>query len=155
MADQMIRFIVDAQLHKLARLLRMAGFDAMLDPSLDDDDLVEVTLDEERILLTKDKLLLKNQLLTTQCMNILSNDPLEQLKEVMLRFNLQASLQPLTRCLECNLVIVPIDKNKVKEKVPEPIFAQMKEFFTCENCRRIYWKGSHYDHMQEMIASLG
>lgn len=148
-----MRFVLDVHLEKLARLLRMVGFDALCDMSLDDPDLIEIACKKKRILLTRDKGILKNSRVMHGYF-VREKDPRKQLLEIMRRFDLKSLVHPLTRCLECNGTIHAINKTNTKDKVPLKIFLDTDAFFMCADCQRIYWHGSHYDRMQELIASI-
>ncbi len=146
-----LRFVLDVHLGKLAKYLRMLGIDSLYEKETDDRTLIHHAYLEARILLSKDRLLIES-VLPAGAYIVRSNHAGEQLREVLRRFDLKsAAVTPLTRCLECNSLIVSIDKGSVAGKVPEGVFSSFHEFFFCEQCRKIYWKGSHYEHMKNFV----
>lgn len=147
------RFSVDAHLGKLASLLRMVGFDALYDRNASDNQLAEESSAERRILLTVDRELLKRKkVVYGYC--IRSWDSAEQLNEVLNRFELFDRLRPFERCLRCNGVLRSIPKAQVLSRLPEMVRESLDEFYQCPGCGRIYWKGTHYQHMNDFIQQL-
>lgn len=147
------RFILDTHLGKLAAYLRMLGFDTIYRNDYDDPQLARIAVDEHRILLTCDRqLLMRNQI--THGYFVRSRQPQQQLLEVLLRFDLSNNLQPFTRCMHCNGKIGPVNKQTIEDRLPPRTKKYYNEFFQCEICNKIYWKGSHYQKMKNMIDSL-
>ena len=149
----MLKFIADVHLGKLARNLRLLGFDTYLDSSLDDNEIINISLTENRIILTRDKQLLNNNRITQGC-RIGSSDPREQIREVLTRFDLHNNLKPFSRCMDCNGLIVSVSKESVNEYLPPKTRQYYEEFFRCQVCSKIYWEGSHYDNMKKQIKNL-
>jgi uncharacterized protein with PIN domain len=148
-----IRFILDVHLGKLARSLRMLGFDTLYENNYSDALITNIAEKENRIVLTRDVGLLKNRKITWGYW-LRSQLPKEQLIEVIKRFNLQNAFQPLSRCLECNGKIWPVEKEKVLEQLPPKTRLYFQEFYQCSSCRRVYWKGSHYEKMVAFISKF-
>jgi uncharacterized protein with PIN domain/sulfur carrier protein ThiS len=147
------RFILDAHLGKLAVYLRMLGFDALYRNDYGDEELSEVAASERRILLTKDRGLLKRSAVTHgYCVR--GSNYREQLIEVLRRFDLVNSVAPLERCLRCNAMLEPVSKEAVIHRVPPVSRAHYDEFQQCPGCGRIYWGGSHYRRMQRFIEQV-
>ena len=149
-----IRFVLDTHLGKLARYLRLLGFDTLYDNAWKDDELVKISASgDKRILLTRDHGLLKRKQITHGYFvrNVKSN---LQVKEILSRFSLYQKVQPFSRCTRCNGLIQPIEKSQVIEQLPRRVLDTVSEFSACEKCQRIYWKGSHYDHMKRIIEKL-
>lgn len=144
------RFILDVHLGKLAKYLRLFGFDSVLDKDLDDKGIIEKALQEKRIILTRDKLLLRNKLVTHGYW-IRSTVPQLQAKEVVRRFHLAGIMKPLSRCLECNTFIEPVEKEEIIDRIPQKTRMYYNDFRICRGCNRIYWEGSHYEKMKEFI----
>lgn len=147
------RFILDTHLGRLAKYLRLAGFDTLYDNRSDDATLAEIAARERRILLTRDRGLLKRGAVTRgYCVR--ADNPREQLVEVLRRFDLCGKLQPFRRCLCCNGILESVPKSAVQERLPAQVKENFDEFRLCRDCGRVYWKGSHYDHMAGFIAGL-
>ncbi len=142
------RFIVDFMLGKLARNLRLLGFDTVYIRHLNRKDILTRTLEGGRILLTRAHSFPRR----SDIYIIETDEPLEQTREVVKVFNL--SPRPFTRCAVCNLPIEKVNKEDVKEKVPPHVFKTQNEFGRCKECGRIYWKGTHYEHISEMIGKV-
>jgi len=147
-----MNFVLDVHLGKLAKYLRMLGFDALWKSDMTDGEIARLHRETGRIILTRDRRLFEeNQV--TGC-QIVSTDPDEQLKEVIKRFDLAGSLRPFSRCLDCNHPLVPVEKARVLDRLPPDTAKYFNEFFLCENCDRVYWKGSHYDRMTALIKRI-
>lgn len=144
------RFILDAHLGKLARSLRMLGFDARYRNDLDDPEIIEIAAAEKRIILTRDIGILKRKAVTHGYW-LRSSDPEEQVREVLKRLDLCGRIRPFRRCIRCNGVIEPVDKAAVQSRLQPRTDRYYDEFYRCADCGRIYWKGSHY---QKMIADI-
>lgn len=147
------RFLADAHLGGLARLLRMAGFDTLYRNDFADDEILALALAEERIVLTRDRELLKRRELVRGCY-VHAKKPIAQIEEVLARLDLAAAMRPLTRCLACNEPLAPIAKEIVKDRLPEGVYERHSHFATCARCASVFWEGSHYRRMQELLAAL-
>ena len=148
------RFVLDVHLGRLAKLLRMLGFDTLYSNSYDDSSLSRISRDERRIILTRDRELLKRSMITHgYCLR--SDQPMEQLLEVTRRFDLQEKIEPFSRCLRCNRLLQEIDRQQACASVPEYVAQTYERYKTCPDCGRIYWQGSHWEHMRSVLeASL-
>lgn len=145
-------FLLTIDLNRLAKWLRMMGYDATVIRSVSISELIRRTVSEDRVLVTRSIKLSKDK---RQFVRVLihSNNHLEQLKEIL------AYLKPeekffFTRCLCCNRPLYPIQKNKVAGLVPERSFQLHHEFFVCRYCGRFYWTGTHWDAMKKKIEEL-
>ena len=147
------RFVLDVQLGRLAAYLRMLGFDAVYSNSACDPELVRISLEGKRILLTRDRGLLKHSVVTHGYW-VRETDSRHQAAEVVRRFDLAGSLRPFTRCLACNELLHEASKDDVCSRVPPRIAEWCDEFQECDRCRRVYWQGSHYRRMQRWIEKL-
>jgi uncharacterized protein with PIN domain/sulfur carrier protein ThiS len=145
------RFILDTHLGRLAAYLRALGFDTLYRNHCPDEDLARISRDEHRILLTRDVGLLKRSAVTHGHL-MRETRPRLQLAEVVERFDLRRSVALFTRCLSCNALLRSVDKESIATRLPERARSLYQEFLTCPTCNRIYWKGSHYERMQRMIA---
>lgn len=146
------RFVADAHLGGLARLLRMAGFDTLYDNHYDDGEIERIALHENRIVLTRDRELLKRRGVTHGCYIRALKAEL-QLRELMDRLDLASSVRPFTLCLQCNAPLRDIGKAQVAERLPPAVRAQHEEFSTCDVCHGVFWKGTHWKRMCALLAS--
>jgi hypothetical protein len=148
-----IAFVVDVNVGKLAGLLRMAGFDAVCSPAFSDAVLAESAQRQQRILLTKDRNLLKRKNVVFGHL-VRAIHPWEQLLEVIRLYGLQKLLRPFCRCLRCNGLLHPAAKEQILHRL-EPLTIQYYDtFFYCDRCDKIYWPGSHRQKMQISLESL-
>lgn len=148
------RFIADAHLGGLARLLRLAGFDTLYDNACRDDVIVALARQEERIILTRDLELLKRRDVTRGCF-LHALKPEKQFAEIIRRLDLAASARPFSLCLECNAPLRPITKAEVLERLPERVRERHERYATCDVCRRVFWEGSHWLKMKAVLAGVG
>jgi uncharacterized protein with PIN domain len=147
------RFVIDNHLGRLAAALRMLGFDALYRNDYDDKTLAAVAGNECRILLTRDRRLLMHRVVRWGYW-VRSTAPREQLKEVVGRFNLAPEAIPFLRCIRCNGLLQPVDKQAILDQL-EPLTRQyFNDFRRCPDCGQIYWKGSHWERMQAVIRDL-
>lgn len=150
---RIIKFIADVHLGRLAKYLRMCGFDTYFDIDLSDNQIIGISLKERRIILTRDKELLKNKLVTHGYW-IRSIKPDKQLMEVLQKFDLKSTLNPFVRCLECNGMIEDVSKEDIRERLLKKTKDFYTEFKRCKKCGNIYWEGSHYERMKKFIETL-
>lgn len=148
-----LRFVLDTHLGRLATYLRLLGLDSVYDNSAGDSELARVSHDEDRILLTRDTGLLKRSEVVYGYF-VRETEPIRQAIEVVRRFDLAAAAVPFHRCLRCNSVLQLASKDSVFEQLEQNTREHFEEFRTCPSCNRIYWQGSHYDHMQELVQRI-
>ena len=146
-----ISFVADAHLGGLARLLRMAGFDTIYDNGLRDDQVEALAVEEDRVVLTRDRDLLKRRTIAYGCY-VRSLKSQAQLQEVFGRLGLAGRARPFSRCLHCNAPLRRIDKAQAASRVPPRILETQDDFRTCAVCGRVYWKGSHWQRMSGMLG---
>jgi uncharacterized protein with PIN domain len=144
-------FVADAHLGGLARLLRMAGFDTLYRNDYRDDELAGLAAEGERVLLTRDRELLKRREIVHGCY-VHALAPAAQFREIVERLGLRARLRPFTRCLACNAPLRAADKAAVAALLPPAVRAHQERFTVCDRCGRVYWPGSHWRRMQAMLA---
>ncbi len=147
------RFILDVHLGKLAKLLRMAGFDTYYRNDLDDREIVERAAEEDRIVLTRDRGILKNKLVK-KGYYVRSQNSARQLEEVLDRFQLRQSINFFTRCIVCNGMITRVGKKMIEKHLKPGTRKRFTVFFRCRGCGKIYWRGSHYQRMKSYYGSL-
>jgi len=147
------RFLLDNHLGRLAAYLRMLGFDCLYRNDYEDQELAETLRRDERILLTRDRrLLMRKVVVHGYCPRSL--DSLEQLAEVIRRFDLRKRIAPFHRCLRCNHPLESVAKEAVLERLEPLTKRYFDEFQFCPDCKQIYWKGSHYERMQALVEKL-
>jgi len=147
------RFVADAHLGRLARLLRMAGFDTLYRNDYADREIADISIRDGRILLTRDRELLKLRGLTHACY-VRAIEPQAQLREIVARLDLARSLRPFTLCLECNEPLRAVEKARVIALLPASVRAAHSRFTLCERCGRVFWRGSHRQRMRDLAASM-
>lgn len=147
------RFIADAHLAALARYLRMLGFDVFMNDTLDDAGIAELGAREKRVVLTRDRELLKHRIISHGCY-VHESNPRRQLEEIVARLDLRGDIMPFTRCMECNALLEDIEREKIIDRLPAGTAEYYNRFRICSGCKKIYWPGSHYERMSELIEDL-
>jgi len=146
-------FIADAHLGRLARDLRMLGFDVLYRNDFSDADIVSIAVQEQRIVLTRDRDLLMRKPVARGCyLHAIASD--SQLLEVMARYRLAERIMPLSRCLKCNGLLEPVSRQAVAGDLPEHSGACQQHFRRCSGCGKVYWEGAHVTRMRKRIAAL-
>ena len=148
------RFVLDVHLGKLARLLRLTGFDTVYENHYNDHIIAEISASENRMVLSRDIGLLKHKKIQYGYW-LRSQDPETQLKEIIDRFRLKDHFKPFSRCIKCNGIIASVPKEEVMEALPTDTKLVFNEFFQCKSCRQVYWEGSHYERMLRWIKEFG
>lgn len=157
MVDKKPSFIVDAMLGNLAKKLRLFGFDSLYYPDIDDDTIMQMAKNENRIILTSDELLGKRsekQLL--RVVLITEQDELEQFEQINQQINL-GKFQITgknARCSVCNGRLDTISKDVIKKQLPHGVLKQNNAFWICSKCKKIYWEGTHIKNLQEFTMKL-
>lgn len=146
-----VRFLLDNHLGRLARYLRLLGFDALyFNNQLDDEELSLLSYDTKRVLLSRDRGLLKrSQVIYGFCLRTL--DPYEQLKSVVVRYQLADKIEPWKRCLRCNGILQPVDKEVILHHLEPKTKRFIEDFQQCTSCEQIYWQGSHFTQLQAFL----
>ena len=147
------RFVVDAHLGRLARYLRMLGFDADYETDREGKELSRVSHNEGRILLTRDRGLLKRSEVEYGYF-VRATEPRLEVIEVVRRFDLFSAVSPFRRCLRCNALLNSVAKEAILDRLQTKTNRYYDEFRICPACNRIYWTGSHYEHMQRFVQSI-
>jgi len=151
--DGRTRFFADAMLGRLARWLRILGFDVAFQPHIGDGELVRRAVEEDRAILTRDRALPREWRVSGVYV-VSTEKPLEQLREVIRAFDLADAVQLFTRCNRCN---TPLDKprrDEILDRVPGPVLARHRDFRSCPECQRVYWSGSHTDRMERVARQI-
>src|SRR5258708_11815161 len=147
------RFVADGHLGKLARHLRMAGFDTLWSNSWDDDAIVARSLAERRTILTRDKGMLRRREVERGYF-VRAVESEAQLAEVVRGLQLESLIAPFTRCRECNVMLEDVPKEEVAARLPEKVRGFYDRFKRCPGCERIYWEGTHFARMQGVLSRL-
>lgn len=148
-----LRFIADVHLGRLARYLRMCGFDTLFEQYYDDREIIDLSVKEGRIILTRDKDLLKSKKVRNGHL-VHSDVPVEQIREILSACNAAEMIKPFTRCMECNGVMEPVGKKEIIDRLMPMTRDYYDEFKRCSTCGRIYWEGSHFIRMKSFIMTL-
>jgi uncharacterized protein len=149
-----IRFVADVHLGGLARMLRMAGYDTVYEATLHDAEIAACAAREQRIVLTRDRELLKRSEVTHGCY-VRALKPVLQLQEIDGRIGLAAQARPFTLCLRCNTPLHAVDKQRVHAMLPPSVRESRHSFQQCDRCQGIFWEGSHWEKMRGTLAAIG
>lgn len=152
-----IKFIVDNNVGKLAKWLRIMGYDALLFSGEDDGRMVKVALAQNRVILTKDRQVMKRRLVTSGKLKaiLIEDDDIEaQLRQVVEALKLDYHFSPFSICLECNRRLIEKDEDAVREFVPSYVFKTQRLYMECPSCHRIYWRGTHWQSMKQELGKL-
>lgn len=148
-----IRFVADAHLGALAQLLRLAGFDTRYDNNFADEEIERLAREENRVVLTRDRELLKRRTVVHGCY-VRALQPDLQFREIATRLGLASSVRPFRLCLACNAPLRPADTAELNGRVPEGVRERHTRFATCDICGRVFWEGSHWRRMRARIDAL-
>jgi uncharacterized protein with PIN domain len=152
-----IEFIVDNNVGKLAKWLRMMGYDALLFKEEDDGKMIKVALAQNRVILTKDTQIMRRRLVTSgrlKAILIEDDEPRAQLRQIAAVLDLDYQFRPFSICLECNQSLVERDKDEVRDLVPPHVFETQNLYMECPSCHRIYWRGTHWQAMSRDLEML-
>ncbi len=145
-----VRFVLDTHLGRLAGYLRMLGFNTIYRNDFDDEHLAQIASEQNRILLTRDRGLLKRSSVTYGYW-VRNTNPKDRLIEIMRRYNLFDSVSPFLRCIRCNALLAEVVAMDVRDRLPAQVKAHYNEFRQCTGCDQIYWKGTHFERMERFI----
>lgn len=144
----MTKFLVDRMLGQTAKWLRLLGIDAEYAPEGEDDKLRKIAEEEDRIIITRDK-----ELGRENGAILVEKDPPEIIiKEVLEEQNVE--IKPLTRCSKCNSLVEKVEREEAKGEVPENVYERNEDFWYCERCDQYYWKGSHWENIMDKIEDM-
>ncbi|OVE78011.1 hypothetical protein BVX99_00905 [bacterium F16] len=147
------RFVADVHLGKLVRYLRMLGFDCYYQEPWDDDILAQVAAQQRRIMLSRDVGLLKRKCVEHGIF-LRSDRPAEQAKQILRELNASRFVKTSTRCTACNGMMRNVDKSTVLEDVPEATAKIYDEFYRCQDCLKVYWKGAHFARLGQILSDI-
>ena len=152
-----MKFIVDSNVGRLARWLRIAGFDTLFMRGVDDNRLVRMALDENRVLLTKDTHMVERRVIANgrlKAILIEADDVMSQVRQVFTTLDLHSELNPFSLCVECNKPLLSRNKEEIRGLVPPYVFQTQTEFMQCPECERVYWKGTHWERMCRELGAI-
>ncbi len=147
------RFVADVNLGRLAKYLRMLGFDTRYTNDCDDATLASIAAQQQRILLTRDRTLLQRKIIDHGYF-VRSDQPREQVREIIKRYHLPSQIKPFSRCIRCNGLLQPIAKETIIDRLEPKTRRYYNDFLICRNCGQIYWKGSHYQRAMALIEAF-
>jgi uncharacterized protein len=148
-----VRFVADTHLGRLAAYLRMLGFDTLYCNDYDDHQLAAITASQQRVLLTRDRGLLKHKsVVYGYCVR--EADPHRQVISVLRRYQLGAYVQPWQRCIHCNGLLRAVDKSTILDRLQPKTKQYYDEFQQCDTCGQIYWQGSHFERMTVFMETI-
>jgi hypothetical protein len=146
------RFVADVHLGKLARRLRLLGFDCLYNRAWDDRALAECAAAEGRILLTRDRGLLMRRSVT-HAIFVRGDLADQQVRLVLARLDLARAARPFSRCLRCNAPLVEVPRAAVAGRVPAFTWRTAPAFFQCTGCQAVYWPGTHQPRLEKLVAA--
>lgn len=148
-----VKFILDVHLGKLARRLRLLGFDCLYRNDLDDAEILRISRDTARVILTRDLGILKHR--EVKYGYLVRHDLVDdQLRDVILRFGLHGAVRPFLRCLKCNGLMEAVDKAEIADQLEPKTRLYYDEFHRCRGCASLYWRGSHYDKISRWLKQF-
>lgn len=147
------RFVLDSNLGRLARYLRMLGFDCLYQNDYTDKAVANISSQEHRILLTRDRILLQRKIITHGYF-VRAVIPRTQVREVLFRFDLFGLIKPFSRCSRCNGELQVVDKETIQDRLEPKTRKYYHHFLLCPSCGQIYWEGSHHEHSRRLIETL-
>ena len=145
-----MKFFADNNVGRLAKWLRMMGYDTRFFSSGDDSSMIAIALAEDRVILTRDTQIMRRRVVTSgqlKAILIQGDEPEQQMRQVIDNLNLDCQFKPFTICLECNQPLVPRTREQVKDLVPPYVFQTQVQYVECPTCHRIYWRGTHWQAM--------
>jgi uncharacterized protein with PIN domain len=146
-------FILDTNLGRLARYLRLLGFDCLYQNNFDDEAVATLSCEQHRCVLTRDRALLQRKMITHGYF-VRAVRPRLQVKEVLSRFDLYRLVLPFSRCIRCNGELQAVDKQLIKDRLEPKTRQYFESFRICTTCKQIYWQGSHYARSLQLVAEL-
>jgi hypothetical protein len=150
--NKTLKFIADCHLGKLAKYLRLMGVDTLYFPHIEDDALILIANDENRVILTRDRFLSERK--NAPVFFLEPTDTKTQLQTLIEYYKLKEHPAPFSRCIVCNTPLQVIEKEKIIDNVPEKVKKYFNYFEYCPSCDRIYWQGDHYRHMMEFMEQV-
>ncbi len=151
------RFIVDINAGKLAKWLRIIGYDALLFTNEDDGKMIKIAVNENRIILTRDSQIMKRRLITSgklKAIFIQGDEVKTQLQQIASALNLDYHLRPFTVCLECNQILIARRREEIGNQVPPYVLKTQSHYMECPSCHRLFWRGTHWQAMSQELEKF-
>jgi len=152
-----LKFIVDNNVGKLVKWLRIMGYDTLFFSGSDDSGMIAIALAEDRVILTRDTQIVERLVVTSGRLKVIliqSDEPELQMQQVIDSLNLDCQFKPFTLCLECNQPLVERSKQQVQDLVPAYVFQTQSQYMECPACHRIYWRGTHWQAMTKKLKKF-
>lgn len=150
------RFVVDLNVGRLARWLRVMGYDTVFFREGDDNELIRIALNESRVVVTRDSAFAPRWVVKQGMMKVVQirDDHLDgQLKQLIQDLKLDSGGE-FARCVECNRPLIPVAREQVEHRVPPHVFQHQLKFMECPECTRVYWRGTHWARMTERLKRV-
>ena len=152
-----LKFIVDNNVGKLAKWLRIMGYDTLFFDGSDDSHMVTLALAEGRVILTRDTEIMKRRVINSgrlKAVLIDSEEPERQMRQLVDTLDLKYRFRPFTLCLECNQPLIERHREEVKDRVPPHVYKTQNQYMECPACHRIYWRGTHWEAMTRKMEKF-
>mgnify|MGYP001201218689 CR=1 FL=1 len=152
-----LKFIVDNNMGKLVKWLRIMGYDTLFFDGSDDSLMIATALAEGRIILTRDTQIMRRRVVANgqlKAMLIKDDKPEQQMHQVIATLNLDCQFKPFAICLECNKPLLEMNKQNMKDRVPDYVFQTQNQYMECPTCHRIYWRGTHWQAMVNKLKEF-
>ncbi|MDP2931565.1 MAG: Mut7-C RNAse domain-containing protein [Chloroflexota bacterium] len=149
--------MVDNNVGKLAKMLRVMGYDTVFFSGSDDSRMVATALKEGRVILTRDTQIMKRRVIASgrvEAVLFETDDPEQQIRQVIHQLKLDCQFRPFTICLECNQPLIEKTKDEVEGRVPPYVFRTQSQYMECPACHRIYWRGTHWEAMTRKLQEI-
>ena len=147
------KFILDSNLGRLARYLRLLGLDCLYRNDYRDAEVARIASEQQRTVLTRDRTLLQRRIIT-HGYYVRAQQPRRQVREVLARFDLYRQVEPFSRCTRCNGKLETVDKQVVFHRLEPKTRRYYDNFRRCTDCGQVFWQGSHHTRMQQLVATL-
>jgi hypothetical protein len=150
------RFILDANVGRLAKWLRALGYDAAFVPDVDDGELLRLAIEQDQCVVTRDRRILERRVVAkgpVKAVLATSDDAMSQVRQLAEELDLNLDMG-FSRCIECNASLSPVDKRSVEGRVPPFVFRTQDRFHECPTCARLYWRGTHWRNMRRRLAKF-
>jgi hypothetical protein len=149
-----MKFVADCMLGRLAKWLKILGFDVLFFSKAEDKDLVELSRREGRILLTRDSGLIEKSARRKNRLFVASDDWEDQVVQVLDEYGLWNEVRPNSRCIDCNRTLKPIARERARNLVTPYILEHAESFALCPACGRVFWQGTHFGDMERKIQAI-
>jgi len=147
-----LKFVADCHLGKLTGKLRLLGLNVTYDKNASHQQLISAVVQDKRVLLTRDRRLLMRKIIDRGYL-VRSQNPVEQINEVVRRFDLSSQLKPFTRCANCNGILERVEKSQIVHLLEPKTKLFFNDFFQCQSCRQVYWQGSHLEAIERFVQA--